>query len=161
MRLVFDTNVLVYAFVTSEFVPKVRRGEWIELHSKASTLYEAVLTQKHVLFIPSVVLVELGSVIAGLTRDGEKARKAVENVKSVAWIVYDDPLFTEQAINYGISFRLSGFDTAIATCTIINSANLITNDRKFYEKFSPKTVEYGLKVCFLRQMRMNEIEKLE
>lgn len=161
MCLVFDTNVLVYAFATSKFVARVRRKEWIELHTKTSTLYENVLTQKHVLFIPSVVLIELGSVIAGLTRDDEKARKAVENVKSVAWIVYDDLLFTEQAINYGISFRLSGFDTTIATCTIINSANLITNDRKFYEKFSPITEEYGLKIYFLRQMSMKEIEKLE
>ena len=92
MHLVFDTNVLVYAFVTSEFVVKIRRKEWIELHAKASKLYEDVLAQRHTLFIPSIVLVELGSVIAGLTGDEEKARRTVENVKSVAWIVYDDPL---------------------------------------------------------------------
>jgi predicted nucleic acid-binding protein len=161
MRLIFDTNVLVYTFVTPEFVVRVRRGEWAELHARASKLYEDVLSQKHTLFIPSIVLVELGSVIAGLTNDEEKARRAVENVKSVAWVVHDDPLFTEQSINQAISLRLSGFDTEIATCAIVNSANLITNDKKFYDKFSPKAEEHGIKVYLLRQMDMKEIENLE
>jgi len=161
MHLVFDTNVLVYAFVTSEFVVRVRRKEWIELHAKASKLYEDVLAQRHTLFIPSIVLVELGSVIAGLTGDEEKARRTVENVKNVSWIVYDDPLFTEQSINYGIEFRLSGFDTKIATCAIVNYANLITNDKKFYDKISSKAEEHGIKVYLLRQISMEEIEGLK
>ncbi|RJS88367.1 hypothetical protein CW700_08025 [Candidatus Bathyarchaeota archaeon] len=60
MRLVFDTNVLVYAFITPEFVARIREREWLELHRKASRLYEDVLAQEHTLFIPSSVLIELG-----------------------------------------------------------------------------------------------------
>jgi len=160
MRLVFDTNVLVYAFITPEFVARIRKREWLELHRKASRLYEEVLAQKHTLFIPSSVLIELGSVIAGLTGDEEKARRTIENVRSVAWIVYEDPLFTERSINIGIRLKLSGFDTSIATCAIVNSAILITNDKRFYEKFSPKAEEYGVKIYLLREMTMEEIETL-
>jgi len=101
-----------------------------------------------------------GSVIAGLTGDEEKARRTIENVRSVAWIVYEDPLFTERSINIGIRLKLSGFDTSIATCAIVNSAILITNDKRFYEKFSPKAEEYGVKIYLLREMTMEEIETL-
>jgi len=160
MRIVLDTNVLVYAFLTPEFVAKVRRDEWLELHGKARRLYEKVLAGRHILFIPSVVLVELGAVISGMTRDENKARMVVENVKNIAWIVYDDPYFTEKCIEYGIKLRLSGFDTKIAACAIENSANLITDDRKFYEKFSQRADEYKIRVYLLRQMSINQIEQL-
>ena len=160
MLLVTDTNVLIYAFLSPEFIPKVRREEWLSLHRKASILYEDILAQKHFLIIPSVVLIEVASVIAGMTGDEEKSRKAVDNLKSVAYIIYDDPLSTEQAVSYAVKLRLSGFDTRIASCAIINSANLITNDKRFYEKFSLKAEEYGIKVFFLRKMTEDEIKKL-
>jgi len=73
MRIVLDTNILVYAFLTPEFVAKVRMDEWLELHEKARRLYEKVLAGRHILFIPSVVLVELGAAISGITRDENKA----------------------------------------------------------------------------------------
>lgn len=43
MLLVTDTNVLVYAFLSPEFVPKARREEWLSLHRKANILYEDIL----------------------------------------------------------------------------------------------------------------------
>lgn len=159
MRLVLDTNVLVYAFVSPEFVSKVRKEEWLELHEKARELYRDILKSKHELIIPSIVLKELAAVISGMVGEKE-AREDVENVRSVALIDYDDPMFTQQAINYGVKLKLSGFDTDIATCAIINSTNLITNDRKFYDKFLPKSKEYGIKLFLLRKMKIKEIKNL-
>jgi len=158
--LVTDTNVLVYAFLSPEFIPKARKEEWLSLHHKASILYEDVLAQKHSLIIPSVVLVEVASVIAGMTGDEEKAKKAVDNLKSVAYVIYDDPLSTDQAVSYAVKLRLSGFDTRIASCAVANLANLITNDKRFYERFSPKAEEYGIRVFLLRKMTEDEIRKL-
>jgi len=158
--LVTDTNVLVYAFLSPEFTPKAREEEWLSLHRKASILYEDVLAQKHSLIIPSVVLIEIASVIAGMTGKEEKAKKAADNLKSVAYVIYDDPLSTDQAVSYAVKLKLSGFDARIASCAIINSANLVTNDKRFYDKFSPKAKEYGIRVFFLREMTEEKIRKL-
>ena len=92
MRIVLDTNSLVYVYISTEFIAKARRKEWTELSKKSNIVFEDVLAQKHVLIVPSVVLVELASVIAGMTRDEEAARDAVEEVKRNSIVVYDDPI---------------------------------------------------------------------
>lgn len=160
MRIVLDTNVLVYVYVSPEFVPKIRKEEWYQLNRKANILFEDILTQKYMLIVPSVVLIELASTISGMTGEEEKAREAADEVRSSAIIAYDDPIFTEQAIHHGVKLKLSGFDTKIATCAIINSANLITNDKKFFDKFSSKAKDYGIKVFLFRRMSEKEIKSL-
>lgn len=159
MHLVLDTNVLVYAFVSPEFVPKVRKDEWFALHSKARLLYEDILSGKHYLIIPSTVLIEMAAVISAMSGE-EQARMDVDNVKENALILYDDPIFTEQAIAHAVNLKLSGFDTTIASCAILNSATLITNDRGFYEKFSPKARDFGVNVLLFRNLTDKQIIEL-
>ena len=157
MRL--DTNVLVYAFISPEFVPKARKEEWLTLNNNARLLYEDILAGKHELIIPSTVLIEMAAVISAMSGE-EQARKDVNNVKNNALIAYDDPIFTEQAIGHWLALKLSGFDTTIASCAIANNATLITNDKAFYEKFSPRAEDFGIKVLLFRDLADKQIRQL-
>lgn len=159
MLLVLDTNVLVYAFVSPEFVPTARKLEWVTLNKNARTLYEDILAGRHELIIPSSVLIEMATVISAMC-DEEQARRDVNNVKDNAIVVYDDPIFTDQAIAHALSLKLSGFDTAIASCTIMNNATLITNDRAFYEKFSSRARDFRIRVLFFRELSEKQIREL-
>ena len=58
MRLVLDSDVLVHALR----IPK--RKDLYVLHEKASKLFESCIEKRNVLFLPSMIPIEVGAVLS-------------------------------------------------------------------------------------------------
>ncbi|RLI74651.1 hypothetical protein DRP04_14460 [Archaeoglobales archaeon] len=81
IRLVLDSDVLVHALR----VPK--KEDLLDMHIKASKLFESCITGKNELFLPSTIPVEVGVVLSRILKQ-EVAREGVEKLLTVAEEVY-------------------------------------------------------------------------
>lgn len=137
MRILLDTNVYIYRFVPPQYVSSSDRSRWTDLHSKAKIVYDNILARKHQLIIPSVVLVEIASVVQSITGDEAIAAQATDELKKlvderIAEIAYLDDLLMNQSISFVFESKLKAIDAVIATCCLIKQASLLTNDGELY-----------------------------
>lgn len=81
MRLVLDSDVLVHALR----MPK--RGDLYALHKKASNIFESCIEKKNELFLPSMVPIEVGTVLSKILPH-ELASEGIEKLLTTAKEVY-------------------------------------------------------------------------
>ena len=81
MRLVLDSDVLVHALR----MPK--REDLYALHKKASNIFESCIEKKNELFLPSMVPIEVGTVLSKILPH-ELASEGIEKLLTTAKEVY-------------------------------------------------------------------------
>ena len=102
MRLVLDSDVLVHA------LRKPKRKDLRLLHEKASKLFESCIEKKNELFLPSMVPIEVGTVLSKilphkLAKDG--IEKLLRTVKEVYPFTDDTTLNSVYSIASNIYFE--------------------------------------------------------
>lgn len=133
-KLTIDSSVLIKALVP----PKRRKqdgiyGRQLHLHEIALKILEDVVRKKISMFIPSVVLIEVGAVVSRLTNNEIDAQEAVDKVQlHASQILYDHDLL-ELTILTAIKTKASGFDNLILSCAISTGSAIITDDLKLHE----------------------------
>lgn len=149
-KLTIDSSVLIKALVP----PKRRKqdgiyGSQLQLHATALKIFEDVVRKNISMYIPSVVLIEVGAVVSRLTNDETDARDAVEKVRLHASQILFDYDLLELTISTSIKTKASGFDNLILSCAISTGSAIITDDSKLHEI----AIEYGLKSYLLRELQ--------
>ena len=99
MRLVLDSDVLVHALR----MPK--REDLYALHKKASNIFESCIEKKNELFLPSMVPIEVGTVLSKILPH-ELASEGIEKLLTTAKEVY--PFTDNTTLNsvYSISSNI-------------------------------------------------------
>jgi len=99
LRLVLDSDVLVHALR----IPK--REDLYVLHEKASNLFESCIERKNELFLPTVIPIEVGTVLSKILPQ-ELAREGIEKLLRTAKEVY--PFAEDTTLNsvYSISAHI-------------------------------------------------------
>lgn len=149
MIVLLDTSIHVYYLVPPEYVPAEDRTRWSELHDKAKIIYKNILSGRHTLVVPAVILVEIASVIQSITGEESKAAQAVDelsrlNQEGITSILYLDSLLTEQSISFAIESKLKSVDAIIGACSVIRQATLVTNDADLYQAITSMPAEPGV-----------------
>lgn len=132
--LTIDSNVLVKALAP----PRRRKDDEIyklqlALHQKAKEIFEGVIRKEKIMFIPSVVLVEVAAVISRITNNEEDAAEAVDRVRKHSHRVLFDSDILESSITTAIKTKASGFDNIVLACAVLTESALITDDKKLHE----------------------------
>jgi len=99
LRLVLDSDVLVHALR----MPK--REDLYALHKKASNIFESCIEKKNELFLPSMVPIEVGTVLSKILPH-ELASEGIEKLLTTAKEVY--PFTDNTTLNsvYSISSNI-------------------------------------------------------
>jgi predicted nucleic acid-binding protein len=146
-RVTTDTTVLVRGLVP----PRRKRHdvifeEYIRLHSSASEVLRRIEQGEYQNHIPLLALIETACVVSRLTNDPESASLSVSFVSSHAKL-YDTADLLERSIEIGIASKASGFDVIFMACADVTGSQLITDDRKMYERAR----ESGIDTTLLRE----------
>lgn len=149
-KLTVDSSVLIKALVP----PKRRKRDDIyesqlQLHASALKIFEDVVRKKISMYIPSVVLIEVGAVVSRLTNNETDAKEAVEKVRSHASQILFDHDLLELTISTALKTKASGFDNLILSCSLSTGSAIITDDLKLHEI----AIEYGQKSYLLRELQ--------
>jgi predicted nucleic acid-binding protein len=118
-KFTIDSNVIIKALV-----PPLRRKDddiyhqQMNLHTTSVKILEKIITEKIVMYIPSVVLIEVGAVVSRITNNKKDAMEAVEKVRLYSSKILFDYDILENTISTAIDTKASGFDN------IINCFNL-------------------------------------
>lgn len=99
MRLVLDSDVLVHALR----IP--RNKELLEIHEKASAIFESCILKTNDLFLPSEIPIEVGAVLSKIIPQ-ELAREGIEKLLLTAEEIY--PFTSDALLNsiYSISSNI-------------------------------------------------------
>jgi predicted nucleic acid-binding protein len=146
-RVTTDTTVLVRGLVP----PRRKRHdlifeEYIRLHTSASEVLRRIEQGEYQNHIPLLALIETACVVSRLTNDPESASLSVSFVSSHAKL-YDTADLLERSIEIGITSKASGFDVIFMACADVTGSQLITDDRKMYERAR----ESGIDTTLLRE----------
>ncbi len=149
-KLTVDSSVLIKALVP----PKRRKRDDIyesqlQLHTSALEIFEDVVRKKISMYIPSVVLIEVGAVVSRLTNNETDAKEAVEKVRSHTNQILFDHDILELTISTALKTKASGFDNLILSCSVSTGSAIITDDLKLHEI----AIEYGQKSYLLRELQ--------
>jgi predicted nucleic acid-binding protein len=146
-RVTTDTTVLVRGLVP----PRRKRHdvifeEYLRLHTSASEVLRRIEQGEYQNHIPLLALIETACVVSRLTNDPESASLSVSFVSSHAKL-YDTADLLERSIEIGIASKASGFDVIFMACADVTGSQLITDDRKMYERAR----ESGIDTTLLRE----------
>jgi len=146
-RVTTDTTVLVRGLVP----PRRKRHdvifeEYVRLHTRASEVLRRIEQGEYQNHIPLLALIETACVVSRLTNDPESASLSVSFVSSHAKL-YDTADLLERSIEIGIASKASGFDVIFMACADVTGSQLITDDRKMYERAR----ESGIDTTLLRE----------
>ncbi len=148
-KLTIDSSLLIKALV-----PPLRRKEddiymrQLKLHAKALQIFEDVVRKKKSMYIPSVVLIEVGAVVSRITNKEKLAQEAVEKVRTHASQILFDYDILESTISTAIRTKASGFDNLILSCGILTYSSIITDDSRMHDIAK----EYGHESYLLREL---------
>lgn len=146
-RVTTDTTVLVRGLVP----PRRKRhdvifDEYLRLHTSASEVLRRIEQGEYQNHIPLLALIETACVVSRLTNDPESASLSVSFVSSHAKL-YDTADLLERSIEIGIASKASGFDVIFMACADVTGSQLITDDRKMFERAR----ESGIDTTLLRE----------
>jgi predicted nucleic acid-binding protein len=157
MKLSFDANIFIYAYITGEKIKNDRkRMEWMQLHEKADSLYTAMLNGKHVVIIPLVIVAEVCAVISRLTNSEDEGMGAAKEVQEYCVVVYESASVLEELLPTIAKVKGSGIDSILAALAVKENTVLITNDRKLHDRL--RAFESGVDVRMLADMSLAEIK---
>lgn len=144
-----DSNVIIKAFV-----PPLRRKEdniyhqQMKFHTLARQIFEKIITEKIIMYIPSVVLIEVGAVVSRITNNKKDAIEVVEKVQMYASEILYDYDILDHAISTAIDTKASGFDNIILSCAKLTETSLITDDLKLHRI----AIKNGIMSYLLREL---------
>lgn len=121
MRLVLDSDVLVHALR----IP--RKKDLMEIHEKASAIFESCILKTNDLFLPSEIPVEVGAVLSKIIPQ-ELAREGIEKLLLTAEEIY--PFASDMALNsiYSISSNIY-FQEALENAIMFTKIEKNDDDR--------------------------------
>lgn len=152
-NITFDTSGIVKGINSPRRKKKDKiYEEQMRLHQLSKSILNKIVDAKYKLFIPSVCLIEIGSVISRLTNDYELSQSAVNFIRNHSTILFDNHLL-EKSIEVGIKSKASGFDSIFIACADITNSILITDDKRMFEI----ALEMGLESYLLRETKNSDL----
>ncbi|MEA3282309.1 MAG: hypothetical protein U9Q68_07075 [Euryarchaeota archaeon] len=131
MRLVLDSDVLVHALR----IP--RKKDLMEIHEKASAIFESCILKTNDLFLPSEIPVEVGAVLSKIIPQ-ELAREGIEKLLLTAEEIY--PFASDMVLNsiYSISSNIY-FQEALENAIMFTKIEKNDDDRDVHGWKDSKT----------------------
>ena len=131
MRLVLDSDVLVHALR----IP--RKKDLMEIHEKASVIFESCILKTNDLFLPSEIPVEVSAVLSKIIPQ-ELAREGIEKLLLTAEEIY--PFASDMALNsiYSISSNIY-FQEALENAIMFTKIEKNGDDREVHGWKDSKT----------------------
>jgi hypothetical protein len=122
LRLVLDSDVLVHALR----VPK--EETLLSIHEKASQIFESCITGINELVIPSVIPIEVGTVLSKIL-PSDLASEGIEKLLQIAVEIY--PFTTDSSLNslYSLSSNLY-FERSITNSSKLSKIKKKQEDKK-------------------------------
>lgn len=152
--LTIDSSILVKALVPPRRRKKdVTYKRQLALHQKALEIFECIIRKERMMFIPSVVLVEVAAVISRITNNKENAIDAVEKIRKHSHRILSDSEILEESITIATETKASGFDNIILACAELTESALITDDSRLHEIAKGR----GIKSYLLKELIDPEI----
>lgn len=131
MRLVLDSDVLVHALR----IP--RKKDLMEIHEKASAIFESCILKTNDLFLPSEIPIEVGAVLSKIIPQ-ELAREGIEKLLLTAEEIY--PFASDMVLNsiYSISSNIY-FHEALENAIMFTKIEKNDDDREVHGWKDSKT----------------------
>ena len=148
-RFVFDTTFIVKGLVEPRRKKQDKElAKQLSLHNKAKEYLAKAGRGEIQMIIPSIALIETASVVSRLTNDTGLSKDAVNFLWENAEEILFDFETLEAAIETGIRFKASGFDTLYLTLIRLTNSVLLTDDSKLHNLAK----DNGLESKLLREM---------
>ncbi len=131
MRLVLDSDVLVHALR----IP--RKKDLMEIHEKASAIFESCILKTNDLFLPSEIPIKVGAVLSKIIPQ-ELAREGIEKLLLTAEEIY--PFASDMVLNsiYSISSNIY-FHEALENAIMFTKIEKNDDDREVHGWKDSKT----------------------